>query len=80
MACYFFDFHDGDMIVSDDVGVECDGCDGIESVQQEATRVLAEIARDTLPRTGSPCLSIEVRDEASRPCRRADLSFNVTRL
>jgi hypothetical protein len=74
---YFFDFRDNDRLTSDDEGVECDG---METVRREATCALAEIAKDILPRSGPHKLAIEVRDSADRPCLRAVLSFNVTRL
>jgi hypothetical protein len=74
---YFFDFRDNGRLTSDDEGVECDG---MAMVHREATRALAEIAKDMLPRSGAHWLSIEVRDDADRPCLRAVLSFNVTQL
>ena len=74
---FFFDVHSDGHVFSDDVGVECAGT---EDACREATRALAEIARDALPRSGPSELSIEVRDATHRPLMRAILTFDLVPL
>ena len=74
---YFFDFHDNGRLTPDDEGTECAS---MATVCQEASLTPAEIAKDILPRSGPHRLSIEVRDDANRPCLRASLTFDVSRL
>jgi hypothetical protein len=77
MARYYFDHRDGNTFISDDEGLEFDG---IEAVRDEATRALAGIAKDALPGSVRREITIEVRDEASRPVLRAALWFEVQTL
>jgi hypothetical protein len=77
MARYYFDHRDGNTFISDDEGLEFDG---IEAVRNEATRTLGGIAKDALPGSVRREITIEVRDEASRPVLRAALWFEVQTL
>ena len=74
MPRYYFDHRDGDTFLSDDEGLEFDG---IEAVRDEATKALAGMAKDALPRSARREMAIEVRDETSRPVLRAALWFEV---
>jgi hypothetical protein len=77
MPRYYFDHRDGDTIISDDEGLEFDG---VEAVRNEATKALADAAKDALPGAVRREIVIEVRDEASRPLLRAALWFEVQTL
>ena len=77
MPRYFFDFHDNGRRTPDEEGTECAS---MATVCQEASITLAEIAKDILPRSGPHRLLIEMRDDATRPCLRASLAFDVRRL
>ena len=77
MARYYFDHRDGDTLISDDEGLEFDG---VEAVRNEATKALADAAKDALPGAVRREIVIEVRDEASRPVLRAALWFEVQTL
>jgi hypothetical protein len=77
MPRYYFDHRDGDTLISDDEGLEFDG---VEAVRNEATRALADAAKDALPGSVRREIVIEVRDEASRPLLRAALWFEVQTL
>ena len=74
MRRYFFDTRDGDTFIRDECGLEFDG---IESARDEATRGLADMAKDAIPGALRRELAVEVRDEASLPLLRASLSFEV---
>jgi hypothetical protein len=58
----------------DELGVELNG---IEAARDEATRGLADFARDALPGSVRRELAVECRDEADRDVLRAALSFEV---
>ena len=74
MPRYYFDHRDGDTFLSGDEGLELDG---IETARDEATRALAGMAKDALPGSVRREITIEVRDEASRPVLKAALWFEV---
>ena len=74
MPRYFFDTHDGDSFIQDEIGLEMDD---IEAARDQATRGLADLARDSIPGAVRNELSIEVRDEASHLLLRASLWFEV---
>jgi hypothetical protein len=74
MARYFFDCRDGDRLISDPEGMELSG---IKAARDEATRVLAELARDIHPSATHRALTIEVRDEMSYVLIRASIIFEV---
>jgi hypothetical protein len=74
MPHYFFDTRDGPDFVRDELGVELDG---IEAARDEATRGLADLARDALPGAMRRELAVEVRDAADKALLRASLWFEV---
>ena len=59
MARYFFDTHDDDKVIEDDVGAECGDLDAVKAV---AALSLAELARDVLPSSIKRHLAVKVRD------------------
>ena len=73
MARYYFDSHDGDRMIGDDVGIELDG---IEAVKALAARTLAELAADVLPGATKRELWIEVRT-AEGPVMTASMTFEA---
>jgi uncharacterized protein YfcZ (UPF0381/DUF406 family) len=78
MSRYYFDMRQDDEIVSDEEGLELLT---IESVQEEAARSLADMARDAVQthRDGTRCpMAIEVRDD-SGPVLQARFTFEVKR-
>jgi hypothetical protein len=74
MPMYYFDTRDGADFIRDEIGLELDG---IEAVRDEATRGLADFARDALPGSLRRELAVEVRDDVDRPLLRAALWFEV---
>ena len=77
MTRYYFDLIEDDAIIPDDEGMELDT---LEAVREEATRSLADMARDEIrlhlpERTG---LSVEVRDDAG-PVMQVRLIFEIAR-
>ncbi|HEX2725933.1 MAG TPA: hypothetical protein VHN20_08960 [Beijerinckiaceae bacterium] len=77
MPRYYFDVCEGDHFVPDDVGLVLPN---LETARDQATRALAEIARDTLPGTVQREIAIEVKDHARAPLLRAGLSFELRKL
>jgi hypothetical protein len=71
---YFFDTRDGPHFIRDDIGIELNG---IEAVRNEATRGLADLAKDALPGAIRRELSVEARDADHHPLLRAALWFEV---
>jgi hypothetical protein len=74
MALFFFDTRDNSNFVRDEIGLDLDG---IDAVRDEATRGLADLARDALPGTIRRELAVEVRDYADQAVLRAALWFEV---
>lgn len=74
MARYFFDTRDGADFVRDEEGLELDG---LEAVRDEATRGLADLARDVLPGAVRKELAVEVRDQYDHALLKAALHFEV---
>ena len=74
MPLYFFDTRDNSHFVRDDIGVDLDGLD---AVRDEATRGLADLARDALPGAIRRELAVEVRDHFDQAVLRAALWFEV---
>jgi hypothetical protein len=80
MKCYYFDLRDGDDLYQDEEGMELPD---IASVQEEAARALADMARDSVH--GNPAnrlghrLAIEVRDDRG-PMLQAKFTFETERL
>jgi hypothetical protein len=59
VARYFFDTHDDDQIIEDDIGTECGDLGEVKAV---AALSLAELARDVLPSSIKRHLAVKVRD------------------
>ena len=76
MLRYYFDFRNDDACTFDDVGVMLAG---IGAARDEATRALAEYARDVLPGRARRVLAIEVRDEAKQAVLELKLVFHAAR-
>jgi hypothetical protein len=74
MPLYFFDTRDNSNVVRDEIGVHLDGFD---AARDEATRGLADLARDALPGTVRRELAVEVRDRFDQAVLRAALWFEV---
>ena len=74
MPHYFFDTRDGDDFIRDEIGIELDG---VEAARDEATRGLADLAKDALPGSIRRELAVECRDEMDRALLRAALWFEV---
>jgi hypothetical protein len=74
MARYFFDTRDDTRFIRDEDGLELRS---LEEVRDEATRGLADLAREALPGASRRELAVEVRDESDYPVLRAALWFEV---
>ncbi|KRR18569.1 hypothetical protein CQ14_24565 [Bradyrhizobium lablabi] len=80
MPRYYFDFRDGDNLSFDEDGMELSS---IASVQEEAAKTLAEMARDTVrsPKfdgTEHRRMAVEVRNDAG-PVLQVKFTFEVAR-
>jgi len=73
MPLFYFDTRDGDRFIRDDIG---DDLPDLGKVKIEASRFLAELARDVLPGSMKRVLKVEVRDEW-RPVMEACLIFEA---
>jgi hypothetical protein len=74
MPHYFFDTRDGPELLRDEEGLELEG---IQQARDEATRGLADLAKDVIPGSERGELAVEVRDRLNVPLLRAALSFEV---
>jgi hypothetical protein len=74
MPHFYFDTREGADFVRDEIGLELDG---IEAARDEATRGLADFARDAIPGSIRRELAVEVRDGTERALLRAALWFEV---
>jgi hypothetical protein len=74
MPHYFFDTRDGADLIRDEEGVELDS---MEAARDEATRGLADLAKDALPGAMRRELAVEVRDGGDQALLRAALWFEV---
>ena len=74
MTRYYFDTRDDDQIIPDNVGLEFPN---LEAVKVEATKSLAELARDVLPGSSRRRLGVDVRDEDHRPVMFVELTFEA---
>jgi hypothetical protein len=74
MPRYFFDTRDGTRVVRDEYGLELNG---VPEARHEATRGMADLAKDTLPGAVRRELAVEVRDDDHRDVLRASLWFEV---
>lgn len=73
MARYFFDIHDGTMII-DDVGVECAD---LVAMRREAKMALPEMARQILPDNDDRhTIRVLVRDDVGKIVYVATLIFS----
>ena len=73
MPRYYFDTRDNDTFLPDDIGVEIATLD---EVKHEASRSMADLAKDVLPGSVVRTLAIEVRDDY-RPVLRVVLRFEI---
>ena len=64
-------------MVTDDEGLVFPS---VEAARDQATRAVAEMARDLLPGSVSREIAIEVKNEAREPLLRAGLSFELLKL
>ena len=71
---YYFDTRDGLERIIDDVGLDFAS---VDAARDEATRELADLAKDALPGSERRELVIEVRDHTRRLLLRAALWFEV---
>jgi hypothetical protein len=76
MARFFFDFRDEEGLFIDSEGTEL--ADHAKA-ELEATRALAEIARDRLPGSGGASMSLSVRDENGQHILTAWVVFRLER-
>ena len=73
---YYFDSRDGESFICDEDGLEYPSLD---QALDQATRALADIAKDVLPGSVRRELAIEVRDQDG-PLFRTSLVFEARRL
>jgi hypothetical protein len=74
MPLFYFDVRDGERFTLDSQGLNFNG---IEGARDEATRVLAEVAKDVLPAADRRRIAIEVRDEAKKSLLVVALMFEA---
>ena len=73
MARYYFDLHDGDGPIRDEVGAELPSRD---QVSKHVLSILSDIARDETPSKDRAIISITVRSENGKPISVANLTFS----
>lgn len=73
MSRYYFDLHNGDGPLKDELGVEIASRTG---VVQEVAKIMLEIARDELPTTDRATISVTVRDADGEPISVSILTFS----
>jgi hypothetical protein len=76
MPRFYFDSRDNGTFIKDDTGLMFPS---LEKARDEATRALAELAKDVLPGSLRRELAIEVRDEANGPLLMTSLVFAAVR-
>jgi hypothetical protein len=71
---YFFDIHDGQRLVRDPEGHECDSP---EAIRHEAMHALPHIAKEVIPRTAkdSQAFTVLVRDQNNAAVYTATVTF-----
>jgi hypothetical protein len=74
MPRYFFDTRDGVHFIRDECGLELNG---VPEARNEATRGMADLAKDALPGVIRRELAVEVRDDDDRDVLKASLWFEV---
>lgn len=77
MPRYYFDIRDGESFIQDDDGIDLPD---LHKAKEQASRALADMARDAIPRREVYEMAIEVRDEAKKPLLRTMFRFEVQRL
>jgi hypothetical protein len=73
MSRYYFDLHNGDGLTTDNEGMELDSR---ESVTQQVTRILVDVARDEMPTEHRAVVSVKVRNDKGKVISVASLTFN----
>lgn len=73
MSRYYFDLHNGDGPTTDEEGVDLPSR---ESVTQQVTRILVDVARDEMSREERSVISVKVRNENGKVISVASLTFN----
>jgi hypothetical protein len=73
VARYFFDTHDDNQVIEDDVGTECMDLGEVKAL---AALSLAELARDVLPSSIKRDLAVKVHDEPN-PVLESHLIFEA---
>ncbi|TPJ88048.1 hypothetical protein FJ492_11370 [Mesorhizobium sp. B2-5-4] len=74
MARFFFDSGDRDLVLQDEIGVECAG---IEEVRRVGFEGLVDLSRDELKSIDGQQLFVEVRDENGEKVLRLSLSLDI---
>lgn len=78
MPRFYFDVRYGASLVADETGFELSG---LNEAQEEATRTLGELARESLPRMAAPgVLAVHVSDAAHRPLIEVSLTYEVRKV
>ncbi|MBZ9758829.1 hypothetical protein LB524_26415 [Mesorhizobium sp. ESP6-5] len=74
MARFFFDTGDRDLVLQDEIGVECTG---LEEVRRVGFEGLIDLTRDALKSVDGQKLFVEVRDENGDKVLRLSLSLQI---
>ncbi|AGB44976.1 hypothetical protein LB516_00550 [Mesorhizobium sp. CO1-1-7] len=74
MARFFFDTGDRDLVLQDEIGVECAG---LEEVRRVGFEGLIDLTRDALKSVDGQKLFVEVRDENGDKVLRLSLSLQI---
>ncbi|MBZ9740865.1 MULTISPECIES: DUF6894 family protein [unclassified Mesorhizobium] len=74
MARFFFDTGDRDLVLLDEIGVECGG---LEEVRRVGFEGLIDLTRDALKSVDGQKVFVEVRDENGDKILRLSLSLQI---
>ncbi|MBZ9998194.1 MULTISPECIES: hypothetical protein [unclassified Mesorhizobium] len=74
MARFFFDTGDRDLVLLDEIGVECGG---LEEVRRVGFEGLIDLTRDALKSVDGQKVFVEVRDENGDKVLRLSLSLQI---
>jgi hypothetical protein len=77
MPRFYFDTSDDERLIVDEDGIELSG---VQAARDEATRALADLAKDILPRATRREIAVIVKDEAGKRLLRAALAFELEQL
>jgi hypothetical protein len=77
MPRFYFDTSDDERLIVDEDGIDLPG---IQAARDEATRALADLAKDILPRATHREIAVIVTDEAGKRLLRAALAFELEQL